>query len=101
VSASIGGWLNGLNWGAISGVCAVLAVFGGLARWVVGEVRKAPNANAETLGEIKRKVTTPDSVPGTIGETVAGLSVDADAHRTTDDERFGRVWDELGKPEPG
>jgi hypothetical protein len=66
------------------------------AKWVIRELRQ----NRETIDAINTRVTTPDTVPGTIGQTVAQMAVDSDAHRSIDDARFTQVWRELGKPEP-
>lgn len=101
-----------IDWNEVGALAAIgatvlTAILIPIAKWVVREVRKAgsdtlaqANQNATTLGAINRRVTTPDSVPGTLGETVAGLALEADAHTSDDDARFGAVWHELGKPEP-
>jgi hypothetical protein len=90
----------GVDWnaiGAIASVAAVaVAVLGGLAKWVVNEVRQ----NREEVLEVKGKVTTPDSVPGTIGATVAQLAIDTQDHNVVDEARFKMLWNELGKEEP-
>jgi hypothetical protein len=86
----IGSWFDNLNWGAVGGVVAILGLLGGLARWIVNVIRH----------EVRDRVVTPDSVPGTIGETVAAIAVTDERHTGEDNERFAHVWAEIGKPEP-
>jgi hypothetical protein len=83
--------------GALASIAAVaLGVIGGVAKWLITEIRQ----NRVLAETIKSKVTTPDSVPGTIGETVAQLAVDTDEHMRLDDARISAIWRELGKSEP-
>jgi hypothetical protein len=96
VAVNVWTWLGHLNWTAIGGVCAVLGVVGGLAKWIVTEIRK----NRVVIGQVKTKVTTPNTVAGSIGETVAQVSLDIERHDRLDDDRFSRIWQELGKQEP-
>jgi hypothetical protein len=92
--------VTAVDWNAIGALAAVaavvLAVVVPMAKWVVNEIRK----NRVEIGEVKGKVTTPDSVPGTIGATVAQLAVDTEQHNVVDEARFKMVWNELGKEEP-
>ena len=92
---------SAIDWnevGAVATVAGVVvaAVVTPFVKWVIREVRKTQT----TADAINARVTTPDSVPGTIGQTVAQLAVDTDAHEAVDNARFGQIWRELGKPEP-
>jgi hypothetical protein len=84
--------------GALAGVITLVLTFGGvpLVKWVIREVRKTQ----VTADAINTRVTTPDSVPGTIGQTVAQMSIDTESHEAVDNARFGAIWQELGKSEP-
>jgi hypothetical protein len=96
-----------VDWGTVGGIASVIAlgiaIIGFLARYVVVEVR----LNRHAVDEVKRKVTTPASNAGTIGETVARLAENHeelvghhDNHRIEDDFRISQIWRELGKAEP-
>ena len=92
--------IGGIDWSAVGAIATVLTlvfgVLGGLAKWIVGEVRK----NRTEIDSVNRRVTTPSSVEGTIGETVAGLAVDTRDHFEADERQFRALWSELGKEPP-
>lgn len=84
-----------VNWDAVGAIGTVI----GIPLAAVGlylSIRK----NRTALGQINTRVTTPNTVHGTLAETVADISVDNKEHYATDDARIARLWQELGKEEP-
>jgi hypothetical protein len=85
-----------VDWSAVSAIATVLGV-----PLAAGGLLIAIRKNRTTVEAINRRVTTPDTVTGTIGEEVANVANRSATHEAVDDARFARLWQELGKPEPG
>jgi hypothetical protein len=84
-----------VDWNAVGAIGTLI----GLAFAAVGiyiSIRK----NRSTLEAVNRRVTTPDSVTGTIGEEVANVANRTAFHEVEDDARFKKLWTELGREEP-
>ena len=85
----------GVDWNAVGAIGTII----GLALAAIG-IYVSIRTNRKQLQQINKRVTTPDTVTGTIGEEVANVANRSALHQAEDDRRIARLWAELGKEEP-
>lgn len=88
-----------VNWDAIGSIASVASVAIVLIGYLVKVGPRLVKAQ-ESIDTVNRRVTTPESVTGTIGEEVATIANRSALHEAQDDARFKKLWNEVGREEP-